>query len=156
MFIKIVGKPKKDLSGYIVKKAARFYGEYLMGKKLSKNVDLTIEFKLFDKGCNEYAYCDWRDDNHRARSFLITLDSNLTKRETFLALAHEMVHVKQYAKGEMKDIFRPARMTKWHGEKYDSDNMDYWEQPWEIEAYGREKGLYFKFMNMLKEEDECI
>lgn len=67
-----------------------------------------------------------------------------------------MVHLKQYAKGELKDIFRPARMVKWLGEKYDSDNMDYWEQPWEIEAYGREKGLFIKFMGILKEDDDAI
>jgi len=156
MFIKIVGKPKKDLSNYIVKKAARFYGEYLLGKKLANNIDLTIEFISFDRGSNEYAFCDWTDDNHKARDFLITIDSKLPKKEILLALAHEMVHLKQYAKGELKDIFRPARMVKWLGEKYDSDNMDYWEQPWEIEAYGREKGLFIKFMGILKEDDDAI
>jgi len=57
-----------------------------------------------------------------------------------------MVHLKQYAKGELKDYIKPARMIGWMGEKYLMEELDYWEQPWEIEAYGREKGLYFKFM----------
>jgi hypothetical protein len=61
-----------------------------------------------------------------------------------------MVHLKQYAKGEMKDIWRPVRMVKWQGEKYLHEEMDYWECPWEIEAYGREKGLYFKFLTYLQ------
>jgi len=61
--------------------------------------------------------------------------------------------VKQYAKGEMKDMRRPAHIVKWLGEKYEINEIDYWEQPWEIEAYGREKGLYYKFLNILREEE---
>jgi hypothetical protein len=84
------------------------------------------------------------------------VDKTLTKKETLLALAHEMVHLKQYAKGELKDIFRPAKMIKWHGDRYLTDGVDYWEQPWEIEAYGREKGLYFKFLYHMKNGEKDI
>ena len=59
--------------------------------------------------------------------------------------------VKQYAKGEMRDLFHPARMVRYNGEKYPCDECDYWEQPWEIEAYGREKGLYIKLITHLRE-----
>ena len=140
MFIDINGTSVKT-PRFLVKKAAKFYGEYLMGKKLAENVNLTIEFQRFDNDSRDYAYCDWVDDNHRSRVFVITIDRNLSKKETFLALAHEMVHLKQYAKGELKDIFRPVRMTKWMGQKYVTEELDYWEQPWEIEAHGRAIGL---------------
>ena len=151
MFIDINGTSVKT-PRFLVKKAAKFYGEYLMGKKLAENVNLTIEFKRFDDNSRDYAYCDWIDDNHRSRVFVITIDRNLSKKETFLALAHEMVHLKQYAKGELKDIFRPCRMTKWQGKRYLMDDIDYWECPCEWEAYGREKGLYIKFMALIKSE----
>lgn len=150
MFIEIKGRSVKT-PRFLVKKAAKFYGEYLMGRKLAENVNITIKFGVLEDK-NDYAFCDWIDDNHRSRVFMITIDSGLSRKETLMALAHEMVHVKQYAKGELKDIFRPVRMTKWHGEKYLLDNMDYWEQPWEIEAYGRERGLYIKMMATLKDE----
>lgn len=151
MFIKIVGKPrKKEVSLRSVKKAAQFYGEYLMGSRLASKIDLKIVFEKFKKGSNDYAYCDWIDDNHCPREFVVTIDANLSKRETFEALAHELVHCKQYAKGELKDIFRPVRMVKWQGVKYNIDEEDYWELPFEIEAYGREKGLYIKFLQYLR------
>ena len=64
-------------------------------------------------------------------------------------LAHEMVHVKQYAKGEMKDYIR-MKSVKFQGKIYNDEEMDYWDHPWEIEAHGREKGLYYRFINGAK------
>lgn len=155
MLVETIGKPK-NLSVCVVRKAVDFYGEYLLGPKLSKNVAVKVEFKSFEKGSNEYAYCDWVFENHCSRDFIITLDKRLSRKETLLAIAHEMVHVKQYAKGELKDYFRPSRMIGWKGEKFSAEEIDYWEQPWEIEAYGREKGLYIKFISSLKEGELCL
>ena len=36
--------------------------------------------------------------------------------------------------------------TMWKGEKINSDDVDYYEHPWEIEAYGMSKGLLVKFV----------
>lgn len=156
MLIKTIGKPC-NVSLAVAKKAAKFYGKYLLNNsKIFKNIELTMLFEAFPEGDNDYAYCDWMDDNHCSREFQITIDKTLTEEETLLALAHEMVHLKQYAKGELKDIFRPARMIKWRGERYLTDGVDYWEQPWEIEAYGREKGLYFKFLHFIKNGEKEI
>ena len=118
----------------LVKRAVRFYGEYLMGENLSSKVWVKVRFRSFKKGSDEYGYCDWEYDNHKARDFVITLDRKLSQRETLQALAHEMVHVKQYARGELKDLFRPVHMIKWKGEKYKFEDIDYWEQPWEIRS----------------------
>ncbi len=52
-----------------------------------------------------------------------------------------MVHVKQYIFGETNDT-----LTKWRNTKIDPDKIDYWIQPWEIDAYGRETGLLTKFV----------
>jgi hypothetical protein len=45
-------------------------------------------------------------------------------------LAHELVHVKQYVKKEM-----PKDITE----------GDYWDRPHEIEAHGRETGLFIRW-----------
>ena len=37
------------------------------------------------------------------------------------------------------------QLTKWRGKRINSDKVDYWVQPWEIDAYGRETGLLTKF-----------
>lgn len=43
-------------------------------------------------------------------------------------LAHEMVHVKQFARGELD-----FGLTRWKSNKY-CDKIEYWDQPWEKEA----------------------
>jgi hypothetical protein len=64
----------------------------------------------------------------------------ITLMEMATTLAHEMVHVKQYVYGETNE-----KLTRWKGERVDSDTIDYWVQPWEIEAHGYEAGLFTKF-----------
>ena len=52
-------------------------------------------------------------------------------------LAHEMVHAKQYIRGELNGY-----NFSWKGRK--PRNYKYENAPWEKEAYGREKELYEK------------
>ena len=54
-----------------------------------------------------------------------------------------MVHIKQYIDGETDD-----QLSTWRGKKVNSDKIEYWVQPWEIDAYGREIGLMTKFAVM--------
>jgi len=42
--------------------------------------------------------------------------------------------------GELNDT-----MTTWRGKRVNADNIEYWSQPWEIEAMGKEQGLLTKF-----------
>lgn len=148
MYLKSSGKPSKTPLK-ICKQAARFYGRRLLGENLYHKVEITLRFKEFNKKSNEYGFCEWDDDNHRCREFTITLDKNLSRKQLLLALAHEMVHVKQYAKGELKDYIK-VNKSKWKGKIIDPIEVDYWEHPWEIEAHGRETGLYYKFLDHMR------
>jgi hypothetical protein len=148
MLLKTSGKPKK-VPIKLCKDAIKWYGQYLLGNRLYHNIEITLEFDDAELNKNVYGYCDWNDKNDRARDFTITINPNLGKRNMLLVLAHEMVHVKQYAKGELKDFVRVKRV-KWKGKVYNEEKLDYWEQPWEIEAHGREKGLYYKFTDYMR------
>ena len=148
MLLKTSGKPKK-VPIKLCKDAIKWYGQYLLGNRLYHNIEITLEFDDEELNKNVYGYCDWNDKNDRARDFTITINPNLGKRNMLLVLAHEMVHVKQYAKGELKDFVRVKRV-KWKGKVYNEEKLDYWEQPWEIEAHGREKGLYYKFTGYMR------
>jgi hypothetical protein len=64
-------------------------------------------------------------------------------RRTLEVLAHEMVHVKQYARGELY-VGAYSGKHRWQG-KWVSDNINYWDAPWEIEAHGRESGLFIQY-----------
>jgi len=122
-----------------------FFGEKLLSARMLSSIDLTVVFvRGLEVDHRLTGDCCWEDDNHRPREFMIRLDASMGKRKSLITLAHEMVHVKQYAKGEMVDLVRSPR-TKWMGEFIDMANTDYWDLPWEIEAHGREIGLYERF-----------
>ena len=53
-------------------------------------------------------------------------------------LAHEMVHVKQLAKGQMKFLPNEARI--WKGKRY-SKKTKYLDMPWEIDAFSKQELL---------------
>lgn len=56
-------------------------------------------------------------------------------------LAHEMVHVKQFAKGELD-----PNMTRWKSNR-NVDHIDYWDQPWEKEARRLQNKLVLEFVD---------
>jgi len=149
MIVMVRGAKDNQLTK-LLKMAANFFAEKLLSSQLSKNITLTIHIKdKLDAG----GYCDYEDEGlPLPRTFNIEIKRIKTKIHMFLILAHEMVHLKQMAKGEMKDRYKKSKyVTVYRGETY-GDDISYWDQPWEIEAYGRELGLYRIFCAKLKEE----
>tara|TARA_R110001592_G_C12551983_1_gene690164 strand:+ start:68 stop:484 length:417 start_codon:yes stop_codon:yes gene_type:complete len=80
------------------------------------------------------AYCMMEDTN---RQFEIEIDRSLTLKEFVTAMCHEMVHVKQYARKEMCGEVSSRRWKKSNV----SDSTNYWDLPWEKEAYRLEQKL---------------
>ena len=86
-------------------------------------------------------------DHHRMETNEMTGETR-TDMEWFVellkTLAHELVHVKQYVLGELRS--RDVGLL-YKGINHEAMNlMEYFELPYEIEAYGREKGLLYGFM----------
>lgn len=144
MYLKTSGRPSR-VPIKLCKEAVKWYGRQLLGRRLYHNVDIEVEFNNTDLEEDVYAYCDWNDSNYKARDFTITIRRDLGKKQMLLALAHEMVHVKQYAKGELYDLLR-TRKCKWRGEIFESQDVSYWNLPWEKEAHSEEKRLYQEFL----------
>ena len=99
-----------------------------------KTLDITVKLKN-PKGA--MGYCLELDDN---RTFEIEIDRNMRLRKLLETVAHEMVHVKQYARREL----HPVHDT-WCGKTYNPKKVSYWDLPWEIEAHGREVGLFVRW-----------
>ena len=79
------------------------------------------------------------------RYLVMIIDSKLDYERLLVTLSHEMVHVKQYAKGQVKSS--PSCKTRyWMGKKV---RKDYYEQPWEIEAYSKERVLANKMFAII-------
>ena len=62
-----------------------------------------------------------------------------------LTLAHEMVHVRQLAKGQMK--FLPNQARIWMGKRYNK-RTHYLDQPWELDAFARQEILFRKAIEL--------
>lgn len=69
------------------------------------------------------------DYNSKGKPIEFTIEVQKDSEEEMLkTLAHELVHVSQYSKGELNE-----EMTVWRGRKVSSE-IPYCEQPWELEA----------------------
>ena len=143
-----ISKAPRSIDRRTMAKAAQFYARTLMSDRLTKNIKIDIEFTdLTNHGCT--AMVNWEDCNWRPRWFTIYIDRDLKQRTALTNLAHEMVHVKQHATGESRDNLRDSHLPKWQGRVYNVDKVDYFDLPWEVEAFGRERALYVRF------KEEC-
>jgi len=76
---------------------------------------------------------------------VMVLDSALDLERLVLTIAHEMVHVKQYARGHLKST-RSPKTRYWMGKKV---RKQYYEQPWELEAFSKERILANKVFQII-------
>lgn len=129
----------------ICRQAIRYFAHELLSKRIYKNIKIKVIFTTEGlKGGK--ASCEWVDRPRFGRSFIICVSPYIGEKLTLLSLAHEMVHVKQWATGELMDYLSNCEKSMWKGKVfYCLKDDDYWTLPWEIEAYGREIGLYHMF-----------
>ena len=122
-----------------VQRASQFYAEQLFTKQLLRHIVVSIKF---NKHLDAFGYSsiEKRNTKGAAREFLIELHPYISGVEILKTLAHEFVHIKQYVEGDLNDS-----QTEWQGEAIDSDSMDYYSLPWEVEAFGLEVGLFTNF-----------
>jgi hypothetical protein len=81
------------------------------------------------------------------RDITMIVDSRLGEGDLIQCIAHEMVHVKQIAKGQLTiDKFSRQR---WMGQRV---NKVYHERPWEQEAFARERLLAARALNFCEKE----
>lgn len=104
----------------------------LLDKKVM--VEINIETKLDDE-LHGYCYGDKTFANiHIARK---SFGEKLEYEEILKTIAHELVHAKQYLKGEL--VAHSGQL--WKGKKYGG----YLTTPWEKEAYKKEHQLFAKY-----------
>ena len=126
----------------LISRATWWYAEKLMGKRLMSGLEINVNLL---KKSNDEGSCIWEDENRRPKEFTIDIDGRATIRNILITLAHEMVHLKQWAKDEMYEYYNTPNMVRFKGEKMHMGEIDYWDYPWEIEAYGRQLGLFVRF-----------
>ena len=76
------------------------------------------------------------------------IDSQLTPERLVDVLSHEMVHVKQLAKGQLK---YKGKKIYWKGNFVNHKKLSYYDHPWEHEAWKNQKLLAGKVWKILEE-----
>ena len=132
--LEVTGGCKRDRA--LAEDVVWFCLERLLPRHTALDITVTLK-KTFEDGAWGLCY-EGEDD----RDFYIDIDHRLYSRlgwEDFVdALCHEMVHVKQSVRGELKEYFRPHYKRVWmcrDGKYRDYDNIPYERRPWEVEAH---------------------
>ena len=125
----------------LLKLASYSFAKNLMRRRLIDNIVISI---TLHKNLSANGFC-YSEDDYKKRNFSIDILKFKREMSMLKILAHEMVHVKQYATNQLKEKkVNNKVVTTWMGKIY--DDTFYWDQPWEIEAYGIENGLLAKFL----------
>lgn len=112
--------------------AVRSYARQLGISRLKTNIVVRIHNKINVGLHGVEGLCESVDN----RTFII----DVALFTNWLSiLAHEMVHVKQFAKGELD-----SALTQWKSNRY-CENIEYWDQPWEKEARKLQHKLVIQF-----------
>jgi len=132
----IRNKDTREFVGMVVK----FFEQELKLKNSSWTVDVRTKrgMRLEDgtRGCVTYV---------APKYLVMVLDSGLDLERLVLTIAHEMVHVKQYARGQIKH--KLGQKTRyWMGKPV---RKSYYNQPWELEAFSKERILANKVFQII-------
>ena len=104
-----------------------------------RTLDIYIELGDFEAKENVMGQCLHVAGNE----FHVDIDSKQNLYNLILTTCHEMVHVKQYSRKELKEDFP---RTLWFNKEY-SDGRCY---PWELEAWKMQKILAHKYIKQQK------
>ena len=132
-----------------INQAMNFFRDFLFQKRyrLAMNTYVYVQVRR-DIGAD--GWCWVEDDDLRPRKFRIELEKTLDEMSLLRTLAHEMVHVWQYASGKLR-LYQDGR-HRFEGRVY-SSNTNYLERPWEDEAYELEEVLVKEWLERGK---KCI
>jgi hypothetical protein len=143
-----------NISKKELKQVVNFFLSCLFSKvKTKRKIEkLTISFddgNFADDPKDIAAFCFGisKPGKRKPAEFTIELNKRLTRGAIIKALAHEMVHVRQFFLGELTVNKQGQFVWKKSAGKFD----DYFECPWEIEAFGYEIGLVTKYRLFCKE-----
>ena len=115
--------------------------EWFVNEYLSRyNIDINIHHCRLVNREGVYGWCWATDCDYRPREFDIEIHNQLPIHMYIETLLHELWHVYQHVKGDLKDRYGKRC---WKG--VDHSKIDYENQPWEKEAVKMEQILYRKY-----------
>ena len=149
MEINVYGASNK-LESYVISAVEFVMAKFFDVKDLDKYISVDVDFTDLDVE----GHCIDAGDGE----FSIEIKKDLPMREKMIVLMHELVHMKQHIAGELefggiiidKDGLK-CKTTTWMGAEFDEEGTDYFDRPWEIEAFGRQLGLFIRWVEDIGE-----
>lgn len=132
----IYGNLKKNY-----REALDFFVATLFSRQMYKHLSVKVAFKNNLDTIHGLIYIDDYNTTGKPRSFVIEVNRKDPENEIIQTLAHEVVHMRQYVYGHLNE-----NMSYWKGKKVNSDKINYFDQPWEIEAIAVGNLLYDLFV----------
>jgi hypothetical protein len=130
--MQVVVHSRSKARKFYIEQLSKFYVECLNLDRSRKTVTVYTVPGL--KKAKGMLGCAVRDGDNVA----VLIDSALSYSKTLITLAHEFVHVKQLALGQLRIVKNDTSKWIWCGRVYDHSN---YFSPWEDEAYTRENEL---------------
>jgi hypothetical protein len=128
--------------------------EALVGKRLYLEIAIKFVPLMLQEG--NMGSCELEDDDLvNPRLFNILIDDKLKGGEVLITLAHELVHVRQYAKGDLYQ-YQKTNHVRWRREKMCVQNLTYSEYPWEKEAFSLQNEVAVDFIQSYKEPEKLL
>lgn len=124
----------------LINDAFDFAVDYLMPKK--QNLDIEITLKSLEDHTDGY-HLFVEKGYHE-----VEIQKGMSKEDMLTALFHEMVHVRQYERGHLKDN---GIVKTWKGEEYIyiyNTVEQYMAFPWEEEAYRLQEEMVTKWIQI--------
>lgn len=147
MQVNVFGGNETEIGTHGLRTMLNFFAMTLMGRDLSNEIEIDLYINenlgIIDGLCHPL-----EEEEGHPRTFEIALNPNISLGSQATTLAHEMVHVKQYALGELESTENAFR---WNGKLYAPRTyFDRFLCPWEKEAYSKEKMLVNMFLMLGK------
>ena len=131
-----------DITGYGTRKRrCESVVEWFLTKYLPRH---HIYIEMLHRGLRReqsYGYCSVSGTIYKPREFLIEIDPKLDIELYTKTIIHELVHLRQWVQGVLKE-----RRGKMYYKDIKCEDLDYWEQPHEIEAHGLEESYYHDYL----------
>ena len=140
MEVNIEGGNKKQRK--LIESVVDFLRPMYFDKYKTLSLEIAIS-RTIAKDCGVDGIC-LTFSTYRPREFEIGISGLMSDNDMIKTVIHELVHVKQYVKGELIERTHGKYKTIWKGK--DHSKTSYSRQPWEKQAYRLQESLYKKYM----------
>lgn len=150
MLLDIKGSRQPSFDGFYSEFGEFVCEKLVVNKRIVKNICIDLEFNDEIHRTNKVGKAWVADTRRSPREFGIMMGHGVNLHRNLIILGHELTHVAQWVNGELKHT--TAGRVLYRGTVYGSD-ISYYDQPWEVEAHGREKLLVEEYAKQFRYEN---